>query len=59
MNETFKVADHDFSKISYAYLLHEIPDQETKISTLESNEFDNIIMAKTSKNWTQSKYTMA
>ena len=53
VNETFKVGDHDFS-ISFildAYLLHEIPDQETEISTLESNEDDNTSMAKSSKNW--------
>ena len=54
VNETFKVAYHDFSKLSFlpdAYIMHEIPDQETKISTLECNEDDNTIMAKTSKNW--------
>ena len=51
---TFKVGDHDFSKLSFipdAYLLHEEPDQETKISTLESNKDDNTIMTKTSKIW--------
>ena len=49
-----KLADHNFSKLSFipdAYLLHEIPDQETEISTLESNNDDNIIMAETSRNW--------
>ena len=54
VNETFKVADQDFSKLSFTpdtYLLHEIPGQENKISTLESNEDDNTIMAKTSKDW--------
>ena len=54
VNETFKVADPDFSKLSFipdAYLLYEIPDQETEISTLESNEDDNTIMAETFKNW--------
>ena len=54
MNETFKVGYHDFSKLSFipdAYLLHEIPDQETKISTLERNKDGNTIMTKTSKIW--------
>ena len=49
-----KLGDHYFSKLSFildAYLLHEIPDQETKISTLESSKDDNAIMTKTSKNW--------
>ena len=54
MNETFKVADHDLRKLFFiqdAYLLHEIPGQENEISTLESNEDDNSIMAEASKNW--------
>ena len=54
VNETFKVGDHNFSKLSFipdVYLLHEEPDQETKISTLESNKDDNTIMTKTSKIW--------
>ena len=53
LNKTFRVADHDFSKLSFmwdAYLLHEIPDQETEISTLENNKDGNTIMAETFKN---------
>ena len=34
-----------------AYLLLEIPDQETETSTLESNKDDHTVMAETSKNW--------
>ena len=54
VNETFKVADHDFSKLSFipdAYLLHEIPNQKIETFTLENNKDDNNITAKTSKNW--------
>ena len=59
VTETFKVADHDFSKLSFipdAYLVHEIPDQETEISPLESNVDDNTIMTETIKNWYTGKY---
>ena len=48
-----KLGDHCFIELSFIlddYLLHEIADQETKISTLESNKDDNTIMAITSKN---------
>ena len=48
------LADHNFSKRSFipdVYLLHEIPDQETEISPLESNVDDNTIMTETFKNW--------
>lgn len=50
VSKAFKVADHDFSKLSLKIDAYLLPDEETQTSSSDSNESDETITAKTSKN---------